>query len=93
MPRIYHYATDLKDFCAARERGELCEIDHAMYMYYLEVLPPVMWQRHVVLSDGTARYADFGFAEGMEPIIAFWQTREPFVRYFAQRTKFMNKGG
>ena len=60
--------------------------------YYLEVLPPILWKRNVTLVNGKVQYADFGFAEGEDWIIAFWQAG-PDGPYYAQKTKFMSRGG
>lgn len=83
------------DFIAARERGERCEIDQAIFDYFLDVLPPVFMDRWVTLNDGSTRVrAAFGFAEGAERVTAFWRARTPLgLRYFAQHTTLIARGG
>jgi hypothetical protein len=64
-----------------------------MYSYWLDVLPPVWMDRYVYWPDPDnelrviALRADFGFAEGAEPITAFWQSDD---RYFGRRTSQLN---
>lgn len=66
------------EFLAARDSGEQVEIDEGMYWYWLGVLPPVWMFQDVTWSDGQKQRAHFGFAEGTEEIIAFWNTGSRF---------------
>ena len=79
-----------KEFLAARDRGERLQIDLEMFDYWLNVLPPQFMGRLVRLADGQECYADFGFAEGLEPVIAFFSSpgRNP-SRFYCQRTARM----
>lgn len=81
---------DWSAFIAAKNAGERCQIDEDMFLYWLEVLPPVYMYREVTLPDGTRVRASFGFAEGAEPICAFW--RGPGGTFWCQQTKEMNRG-
>lgn len=86
-----------KDFVAcvtAINNGERVEIDEEMFMYWLEVLPPVYMRRNVTLPDGKCIVAAFGFAEGAEKITAFWTERIDGQKHiFCQRTNEMHDGG
>lgn len=75
------------EFIAAENRGEQLEVDEDIFDYFLEVLPPVYMYRTVELPNGTQVRTTFGFAEGAEPVTAFWKLDG---RYFCQRTKEMN---
>ena len=94
--RIYKYdrtgvSTDMSDMNAALAEGKRVQTDEAMQDYYLDELPPQFMGRVVELVDGTKVYARFGFAEGEEPIVAFW-TDSTTGRHFAQRTKLIARG-
>lgn len=73
----------------AMHSGDVIEIGQEIYDYFLEVLPPVYMGRKAKVIDGQDHYVDFGFAEGAEPITAFWSLSGP--RYFCQRTAEMNR--
>ena len=91
-----HTMANMAAFLTARDTGNVVEIDEELYWYYLEVLPPVRmhyWAR-VSNPDGTHRMvmASFGFAEGWEPITAFWAGKhEDKGKYFCQLTNEMNR--
>jgi hypothetical protein len=91
---LFTYENDLAAFCAARDRGELCEVNAEMYDYFLEVLPPVHMGRTVTLCNGKRQFADFEFAEGAERITAFWEQHpEPGVAiFYAQHTNEIARG-
>lgn len=76
-----------KDTIAAMHSGEKIEIDEGVFDYFLEVLPPVYMGRTVALPCGETRCVSFGFAEGYEPVTAFWSTKG---RYYCQRTAEIN---
>jgi len=76
-----------KNFIEAMHSGRVVEITEENYWYWLEVLPPVFMRREIMLGDGSWKYADFGFAEGAEPITIFWRKDG---RFFCQRTDQMN---
>ncbi len=90
---MFTYEHDLRAFCEARDRGELCQIDEEMWSYFLEVLPPRFMHRTVTLCNGEQIAADFGFAEGAERITAFWRSRlEGTLKYYAQHTNKISRG-
>lgn len=72
------------EFIERMRSGDTIEIDSSMYDYWLEVLPPQFMGRMI----GGRRY-DFGFAEGPEPIVGFWQEGE---RYFCQQLQLIGRG-
>ena len=63
--------------------------DEEMYDYWLDVLPAVYMGRLVTLPNGQRVRADFGFAEGIERITAFWHSAG---RCFGCQTTQLNKG-
>lgn len=77
------------EFIAAMHSGQVAEIDEAMYYYWLEVLPPAWMGRMATLPDGRQVRANFGFAEGRERIVAFWEDGE---RFFCCQTMEVNRG-
>jgi len=90
---VYSYRVDgdTKALGEALARGERAQMDEPLQDHYLNVLPPRFMGRVVELVDGTKVYALFGFAEGEEPIVAFWTDRTT-GRHFAQRTKLIARG-
>ena len=79
-------------FLTAMHSGEVFEVDEEMFMYWLEVLPPVYMSRRVTLPNGREVKASFGFAEGAEPVTAFWKERsDGAVHHFGCRTNTMNR--
>jgi len=79
---------------AAMHSGAVIEIDQDVYWYFLEVLPPAYMGKTITLPDG--QRADYGFAEGYEPVTAFWQVganASPTRQYFCVRTQEMNPRG
>lgn len=75
------------EFLADLAAGKRVVIDEWIYDYFLEVLPPVYMGRRVTTVDGTVVRAYFGFAEGAEPVTAFWREGG---RYYCQRTPQIN---
>ena len=67
--------------------GDVTRIDMDKFDYYLGVLPPVWMGEKIRLPDGRIVTADFGFAEGMERITAFWQDGE---KYYSIKTEQIN---
>lgn len=93
MAKILTYENDFQEFVAARDRGELCVIDEEMYMYWLEVLPPVFMFRDVELINGRKVRAGFGFAEGAERVTAFWEEIQPQGSiHYAQHSTLVSRG-
>ena len=74
------------ELIAAMHSGRVIEVEAETYNYFLEVLPPVYIGRKIKLPSGE-RVVDFGFAEGCEPITAFWSTGG---RFYCQRTAEVN---
>ena len=72
---------------AAMHSGKTIEINEEVFDYFLEVLPPVHMGYRANLPDGTQVRACFGFAEGYEPVTAFWKQSG---KYFCCRTKEIN---
>jgi hypothetical protein len=77
-----------QEFLAAMHSGDVFECDEEMYFYYLEVLPPV-WMNRRMEVPGHGSVSTFGFAEGQEPITAFWRKGG---RFFGQRTAIISEG-
>ena len=73
-------------FIAAMRSGEIFECDEEMYDYWLEVLPPA-WMLRRVTIHGETILTHFGFAEGAEPVVAFWHQGD---RFFGCQTDIMN---
>jgi len=102
LARVHTRADDFAAYLSAIESHEPVEIDEAMFMYWLEVLPPKtpqspdveprgmggLWKR----PDGTVQRYSFAQAEGQEELTAFWRTKDDdgSVRYFAQRMPIVN---
>ncbi|MBW3635006.1 MAG: hypothetical protein KY445_00900, partial [Armatimonadetes bacterium] len=85
MSQVFNYDCSEEEwaaFIAARDSGEVTEIDEEMWMYWLELLPPIYMNRRVEIA-GKPRCA-FGFAEGYDNIIAFWREQG---RFFCARTE------
>jgi hypothetical protein len=83
------------EFIAAMRSGEPVEIDEEMWDYWLEILPPVFMGRSINLARhpqvvGSFRqvHAVFGFAEGEEPVVAFWKVNG---RRYCCQTPTINK--
>lgn len=67
-----------KRFIAEKNSGRPFECDQEMFDYWVGVLRPV-WMNYTRDIPGVGeRLCTFGFAEGMEPITAFWQEGERF---------------
>lgn len=92
--RVHRYSDESPDawaeFIKIMRSGEVFECDEEMFYYWLEVLPPVYMGRRVELPSGRIVKASFGFAEGREQVVAFWQEGE---RYFGCRTNLINPHG
>jgi hypothetical protein len=74
------------EFIEAMHSGERFECDEEMFYYWLEVLPPV-WMGRTIEFEGGPVWTTFGFAEGYEPVTAFWREGG---RLFGRRTTIMN---
>lgn len=92
-----------QEMIAAMHSGEAIEISEDVFDYFLEVLPPVYMGARRIVGNGAGRRerrVSFGFAEGAEPITAFWgegSNLDPSMggdqrRFFCQRTAEMNRG-
>ncbi len=82
-----------QEMIAARDSGEVVEVNQDIYWYFLEVLPPAYMGRTVTLPNGQKQLADYGFAEGYETVTAFWQVgpnSSDNRQYFCCRTREMN---
>ena len=92
--RVIHTMETWAETIAAMHSGERVEISEAVYNYFLEVLPPVYMGRRITLPGGDTRRVAFGFAEGAEPITAFWRegSQDAGWSFYCQRTKEMNRG-
>jgi hypothetical protein len=86
--RKIHTRENWDELINAMHSGAVIEIDEEVFDYFLEVLPPAYMGRVVTLPCGETRRVAFGFAEGYEPITAFWSAGG---RNFCQRTKEMNR--
>ena len=88
----------------AMHSGKVIQVNEEVFYYFLEVLPPVYMGVRRIVGDGTdrrERRVSFGFAEGAEPITAFWSeatacdSNEPRSdtgrTYYCQRTPEMNR--
>ncbi len=87
----------------AMHSGRTIEIGEDVFDYFLEVLPPVYMHARRIVGDGAERRerrVSFGFAEGAEPITAFWCEGKRTVedgpdggtlRCYCQRTAEMNR--
>src|SRR5947209_1342632 len=88
---VFAFAHSYRAFVAALDNGERCEIDEAMFVHWLETMPPLCMQRDVVLADLREVHADFVLRsrDGAGTLQAFWHRREgdneADRRYFAQR--------
>ena len=91
---MYTYENDFAAFVAARNEGELCEVDEEMYYYWLEVLPPVRMPAHNVPMRGGLflKSCAFLFAEGQELCTAFWESDDPSGKphWYAKQTAVLN---
>lgn len=76
-------------FIRVMRSGKPFECDREMYEYWLGVLPPVFMGRTVAWPDGMKVRAHYGFAEGEEPICAFWE-REG--RFYGRMTDIVSRG-
>ena len=72
---------------AEMHSGKTVVVDEEFYHYFLEVLPPVGMPWKAKFADGTERTCSFGFAEGWEPVVAFWKEGG---KYFCRQTTQMN---
>jgi hypothetical protein len=87
---VYDFHSDGAAYFNALKSGAVIEITPATFDYFLGVLPPVYMSRKMLI-EGAVRNVAFGFAEGCEPITAFWfADRGAVTRYFCQRTLEMN---
>lgn len=87
---IYDFESDRAAYLNALETGGPIEITPATFDYFLGVLPPVYMGRSMLIA-GVVRQVIFGFAEGCEPITAFWPEKAAEgTRYFCYRTAEMN---
>lgn len=67
-----------KETMTAIRSGERVEITENVFYYFLEVLPPVVFERAVDFvpgREGEKVHVNFGFAEGIEPIVLFWRDK------------------
>jgi len=87
--KIYRYnctPEEWKEFVEAMHSGKTLEIDREMFMYWLEVLPPVYMHKEIEI-EGRKIFCTFGFAEGRECITDFWKENE---KLFCKRSDKIN---
>lgn len=71
---MFTKANDWQAFIQARNQGTLCEIDRAIFDYFLDVIPPLSMGQVVTLPNGEPQKTSFVFREGdIDPRTAFWQ--------------------
>ena len=87
--KIYTYADDFKEYIAASDRGEICQIDEEMFYYFLEVLPPQYMNRDREIDGHGIIRCSFGFAEGAGHIIDFWRGRVLNGGFYSKRSNRM----
>lgn len=93
---IYRHAcgqASWQKFIEAMRSGRKVEIDSEMFDYWLGVLPPVVQKGFIDFFpglEGKKALIAFGFAEGYEKIVLFWDD-PPAKRYFCQQSQKMNK--
>lgn len=89
------YANDFKTFIDRLDSGEPLEIDEELFDYFLEILPPVRMGASVDFGDGHKMNVSFLFAEGAEPLTAFYHSHgspgNP-RRFYARRTPLLHDG-
>src|SRR5262245_52843141 len=71
--RMIYTMANIAQFAEAKQRGETLEVDEELFYYFLEVLPPYRVSYRTHLKSGRIQQVDFGFAEGAEPVTAFWR--------------------
>ncbi len=77
------------EFISERDAGRTVQIDEEMFMYWLEVLPPVYMHKEILI-EGRPVFCSFGFAEGREPITDFWKENG---KLFCKRSDRMSERG
>lgn len=93
--KVYKYdckTEDWKEFIKALDNREVIEIDEKMFFYWLEVLPPVyMNEKQDIEIDGVVfnKLCSFGFCEGMDYIIDFWDNGKDASK-FCKKSNRMN---
>ncbi len=93
----YHPSTDeMRVFLVGQASKMPFEVTARVWNYFLEVLPP-SWMNEKRLIAGRVQRCDFGFAEGWEPVTAFWREWEGppgdrrVVRWWACLLNEMNR--
>jgi hypothetical protein len=86
--KVYTQA-NWSEYIEALSKGNRLEIDSEIYWYSLEVLPPRYMRSRINTVDGVEVVADFGFCEGADIIVAYWQKGD---RYFCQYTNRLSRG-
>lgn len=61
-----------KEFIAALNGGQRCQITEEIYEYFFGVLPP-RWMGKTVSVGGEMILCDFGMGEGWDVTSAFWR--------------------
>lgn len=88
---VYDFEQDAAAYLNAVATAQILEITEGTFYYFLEVLPPAYMGRTITINNRPRRVT-FGFAEGCEPITAFWaEKKDGRVRYFCKRTDEMNR--
>ena len=91
QPTSVYTMDTINAFCEERDQGGIVEVDEDLFYWFLEVLPPIHMHYIAHFDDGTARSANFGFAEGAERVTAFWRAGAEDTRYFARLTREWNR--
>ena len=74
------------EFIAAMHSGDILEVDRDIFDYFLEVLPPIFMNKTI-----NGQWYSFGFAEGAESVIGFWQEgTDDAERYFCRDLHMKN---
>jgi len=82
-----------REFAAARNTGNVVEVDQYIFEYFLDVLPPVLINERITYQPANPelnpviRYVLFGHAEGAETVTMFWREKG---RCFCQRSTMIN---
>jgi len=83
---------DTGGFLEHIEANKRAQVTEQYFEYWLDLLPPRIMGRSVVLVDGSACYCSFAFCEGVpserNPPVAFWRETKDGEKWFAQRIQW-----
>jgi hypothetical protein len=77
------------EFVKAMRSGTPVKITEEIFNNFLDVLPPVHMRYNAKLPGGRIVQASYGFAEGYEQVVAFWQDKKD-KQYYCCRTEEWN---